>query len=204
MKNAPAAVALRTVRLDAALHRYYARLLKSLARRCGNTADAGDLLHEAVRITIEHLKDGRVRDVERLPGYIFRTALNLLRNHRRVMGNRPQCRAPVESADVVAGPTIADPLHDDSIRREVRVALAALPVERDRAIIRRFYLDEDPKHRICQDLNLSPAHFDRVIFRARQRMKEFLMPQEPTVRTWQIMRQPSMPARPAAVAGESK
>ena len=180
MKDARTALAFRTVRLDAELHRYYAHLLKSLARRCGNSADAGDLLHEAVRITIEHLADGRVRDVERLPGYIFRTALNLLRNHRRVMRNRPQCRAPVESADFEAGPTsAADPLHDDSVRREVRVAVAALPVERDRAIIRRFYLDEDPKQQICQDLKLSPAHFDRVIFRARQRMKELMRAPSP-------------------------
>lgn len=177
MKDAPAALAFQAVCLDAALRRYYEHLLKALTRRCGNTSDAGDLLHEAVRITIEHLADGRVRDLERLPGYIFRTALNLLRNHRRLMINRPQCRAPVEAVDVAACPTTADPLHHESIRRKVRVALAALPVERDRAIIRRFYLDEDPKQQICHDLSLSPTHFDRVICRARQRMKEHLIPQ---------------------------
>jgi RNA polymerase sigma-70 factor, ECF subfamily len=177
MKDTHAALAFRSVCLDAALRRYYEQLLKALARRCGNTADAADLLHEAVRITIEHLADGRVRDLDRLPGYIFRTALNLLRNHRRLMLNRPQCRAPVEAVDVAAGPATADPLHHESICRKVRVALAALPVERDRAIIRRFYLDEDPKQQICQDLNLSPTHFDRVIFRARRRMKEHLIPQ---------------------------
>ena len=164
--------------LDAALSRCYEQLLKALARRCGNTSDARDLLHEAVRITIEHLADGRVSDLERLPGYIFRTALNLLRNHRRLILNRPQCRAPVEALDVAAAGSISvDPLHQECISRKVRIAVAALPVERDRAIIRRFYLDEDPKRQICQDLKLSPTHFDRVIFRARQRMKEHLIPQ---------------------------
>jgi RNA polymerase sigma-70 factor, ECF subfamily len=176
MKDALATSTVRTVCLDAALRRYYEQLLKALARRCGNPSDAADLLHEAVRITIEHLADGRVRDVERLPGYIFRTALNLLRNHRRLLHNRPQCRAPVEAMDAAAGPSAADPLHHECVRRSVRLALAALPVERDRAIIRRFYLDEDPKRQICQDLNLTPTHFDRVIFRARQRMKQHLIP----------------------------
>jgi RNA polymerase sigma-70 factor (ECF subfamily) len=175
MKGAHAALSAPRVCLDEALSRCYDHLLRALAHRCGNTSDAKDLLHEAIRITIEHLAVGRVRDLERLHGYILRTALNLLRNHRRVTFNRPQCRAPVESADLVAGPTVADPLDDDFIRRTVHGALAALPVERDRAIIRRFYLEEDPKQQICQDLNLSPGHFDRVVFRARQRMKELLV-----------------------------
>jgi RNA polymerase sigma-70 factor (ECF subfamily) len=52
--------------------------------------------------------------------------------------------------------------------------LEALPVTRDREIVKRFYLDEEDKERICGELGLSPVHFDRVIFRARQRMRAML------------------------------
>jgi RNA polymerase sigma-70 factor (ECF subfamily) len=49
-----------------------------------------------------------------------------------------------------------------------------LPVPRDREVIKRFYLDEETKDAICQSLGLSPIHFDRVIFRARQRMRALM------------------------------
>ena len=50
----------------------------------------------------------------------------------------------------------------------------SLPTPRDREIVRRFYLDEEEKEAICRDLGLSPLHFDKVIFRARQRMRKLL------------------------------
>ena len=51
-------------------------------------------------------------------------------------------------------------------------------VVRDREILRRYYLSDDDKQRICQDLQLTSAHFDRVLFRAKQRMRE-LIDQQP-------------------------
>jgi RNA polymerase sigma-70 factor (ECF subfamily) len=56
----------------------------------------------------------------------------------------------------------------------VRELIAELPTERDRLIVKRFYLDEEDKGVICDELGLSPLHFDKVIFRARQRMKDKL------------------------------
>ena len=56
----------------------------------------------------------------------------------------------------------------------VRSLIESLPTARDREIVKRFYLDEDEKDVICRDLGLSALHFDKVIFRARQRMKALL------------------------------
>jgi RNA polymerase sigma-70 factor (ECF subfamily) len=54
------------------------------------------------------------------------------------------------------------------------VIMSEMPAERDRVVLTRFYLQEDDKDVICRDLGLSPLHFDKVIFRARKRMKELL------------------------------
>ena len=35
----------------------------------------------------------------------------------------------------------------------------------------RFYLDEEDKSQICESLSLTGAQFDRVIFRARDRLR---------------------------------
>ena len=50
----------------------------------------------------------------------------------------------------------------------------SLPTVRDREIIKRFYLDEEDKAEICRSMGLSPLHFDRVMFRARQRVRVLL------------------------------
>ncbi len=46
--------------------------------------------------------------------------------------------------------------------------------DRDRQILYRFYIAEEDKERICADLDLSSLHFNRVLFRARQRFKDLL------------------------------
>jgi hypothetical protein len=49
-----------------------------------------------------------------------------------------------------------------------------MPSSRDRELLRRFYLNDESRDRICQDLELTSEHFNRVIFRARNRFRELL------------------------------
>jgi len=50
--------------------------------------------------------------------------------------------------------------------------LEELPTERDRAVLRRFYLGQETKDRICADYGLSSLQFNRVLHRARDRFRE--------------------------------
>ena len=43
---------------------------------------------------------------------------------------------------------------------------------RDRQVLFRFYIAEENKEDICSDLGLSSLHFNRVLFRARERFRE--------------------------------
>jgi len=43
--------------------------------------------------------------------------------------------------------------------------------ERDHQILFRFYLQEQEKAEICRDLGLTSLHFNRVLFRARERYR---------------------------------
>ena len=49
-----------------------------------------------------------------------------------------------------------------------------MPAARDRDILVRFYLNDEAKEEICRELRLSEEHFNRVIFRARNRFRELL------------------------------
>jgi hypothetical protein len=52
--------------------------------------------------------------------------------------------------------------------------LEEMPVARDREVLVRFYLDDEDRETICRELRLSEEHFNRVIFRARNRFRELV------------------------------
>jgi hypothetical protein len=52
--------------------------------------------------------------------------------------------------------------------------LEEMPVARDREVLVRFYLDDEDRETICRELRLSEEHFNRVIFRARNRFRELI------------------------------
>jgi RNA polymerase sigma-70 factor (ECF subfamily) len=54
----------------------------------------------------------------------------------------------------------------------VRRILDELRSSRDRDVLYRFYLAEQDKEQICRELGLTSLHFNRVLFRARERYKE--------------------------------
>jgi len=56
--------------------------------------------------------------------------------------------------------------------RRVRQVLEELGTERDREILRRFYLSSEDKEEICKDWGLSSLQFNRVLCRARERYRE--------------------------------
>jgi len=60
---------------------------------------------------------------------------------------------------------------DGQLSQCVARLLDELTVDRDKHILRRFYLVGDDKDELCKEFDLTPAHFDRVLYRARERFK---------------------------------
>jgi RNA polymerase sigma-70 factor (ECF subfamily) len=52
--------------------------------------------------------------------------------------------------------------------------IASMGTPRDRLILTRFYLEEEDKDSICRDLSLDALQFDKVLHRARGRLKSLL------------------------------
>ncbi len=153
----------------------YSRGLAFLLRRStGNPAWADDLHQETFRIVIERLRGAGLDQPERLAGFIRRTARNLLlADHRRSARRR--------TGDLSVPENLRDPspsplgrLLQDERAHLVRRLVGELRTGRDREILYRYYLAEDAKEHICRDLGLSDVHFNRVLFRARQRLRELL------------------------------
>ena len=160
---------------DEFLKRHYAGLHLLLRHRIKDAAVAAEMLNEAVATAITHMRLGRVAEPDKLAGYVYRVALNLYRNYRREFDNRSDIRAKTADIDQFAEVAVTEPdVMEASIVKQVRAVIEELPTPRDREIVKRFYLDEEDKASICTSLKLSPLHFDKVLFRARQRMRVLL------------------------------
>ena len=160
---------------EADLFERYADGLRFLLRRwCGDEAQAEDLGQETFRVVIERLRREELAEPERLAGFVQGIARNLLRNARRKsLRRRTEADSEHVDAAVDTRPQ-TDPMRD-ALRAEearlVRRAVGRMRNERDRQLLYRYYLAEEDKAAICHDLGLDDVHFNRVLYRARQRFK---------------------------------
>jgi RNA polymerase sigma-70 factor (ECF subfamily) len=146
-----------------------------VTQRAGDPQLAADLLNEAIETAWRKWQAGKIARPQEIAGYVFETAMNLLRNHRRKSYERVDRRIAPSALEVLDSGARAD---RGSIEAEivslVRSQIANLSMERDRDVVLRFYLKEEEKADICREMKLDPLHFDKIIFRARRRLRELL------------------------------
>lgn len=161
--------------VEALIARHYTGLKLLIQRRVGDAEAAADILNQAACTAWEKWQAGQVRRPEEIGGYIFQVAMNLLRNRRRKVAERADRRVDPEVLGHL--PAEADATArwlEKKIAARVKRLLQDLPTQRDREILVRFYLHEEEKEAICRDLALAPDQFDKVLHRARARLKELL------------------------------
>jgi RNA polymerase sigma-70 factor (ECF subfamily) len=159
------------------LVRRYARGVSVIIARAG--CDRGmieDVCQDTLRITIEKVRRGDVREPDRLSGFIASLARNLVIEHFRAISKRDP-RPPLDSSGARSTESSSQlqRLLDEEQTQMVRKVLSEMSSERDRQILYRYYLDEEDKERICASLGLTPLHFNRVLFRARERFRDLFL-----------------------------
>ena len=154
----------------------YSRGLRFLLRR--KTRDNNlteDFLQETWAIALVKIRDNGLDNPERLAGYLCGIANNLtLGEMRRVSRQRTAVNSeivaliPDESSNPFRHASRAE------VCNQVRGLLNDLKKERDREILKRFYVREEDKESICKRLDVDSIHFNRVLYRARQRLKSII------------------------------
>jgi RNA polymerase sigma-70 factor (ECF subfamily) len=161
--------------IEALIAKHYTGLRLLIQRRTGDAEIAADILNQAACTAWEKWQSGQVRRPEEIGGYIFQVAMNLLRNRRRKVVERADRHVDSEMlGHLPSDADAADRWLEKKIAARVKRVLQELPLRRDREILVRFYLKEEEKDTICRDLGLDAEHFDKVLHRARKRLKELL------------------------------
>jgi RNA polymerase sigma factor (sigma-70 family) len=140
--------------------------------------DAEDLTQETLQIVVERVRARTIDDPRKVFAFAAATARNLALNAARKM-LRHQTVVDSDLVDELAqNLEMEQSDFNDADDRQLAQAVAALleelPTERDRQLLMRFYLDGTDKQVLCRELGLSPKHFDRVLMRARSRLRTII------------------------------
>lgn len=150
----------------------YRRGVSIIIARTGNVrTPVEDLCQDVLAAALEKVRAGAVRQPERLSGFVAGMARVLAIEYFRKESSRRAIEARVPLRPHAVEPIVVDQLLQQERATIVRAVLAELDSERDREILFRFYIAEDDKDQICQDLGLTALHFNRVLFRARERYR---------------------------------
>lgn len=157
------------------IERYSRGLRFLLRRKSRDTNLAEDLLQETWAIALVKIREDGLDDPGRLAGYLSGIANNLaLGEIRRVSRQRTSANSelvaliPDESSNPLRHVSRAE------VCNHVRELLGDLKKERDREILKRFYVREEDKESICERFGIDGVHFNRVLYRARQRLKSVI------------------------------
>ncbi len=163
---------------EAQLVERFRRGVTVIARRaCGDAGLAEDVAQEVVRVAIERIRAGSLREPDRLPGFVAGLARNLAVDADRRRRARGQ-HAAGDAADLAVpapGPSPLQDVLDREQSQRAREVLDEVAIGRDREILRRVYLNGDAREDVCRELGLSRLQLARILFRARERFRALWM-----------------------------
>jgi RNA polymerase sigma-70 factor (ECF subfamily) len=128
-----------------------------LSKNLVDHRDFEDALHEVSMVVVESIKGGNIQDPDRLAGYIRVVAIHLIDHMKKHMRRREQEND---------GQAIVCAEQRDAA---MRVLEAMGP--RDREILVRYYLREQPKAQIMQAMGIAEHDFWMLIAKARNEWK---------------------------------
>ncbi|NCP65721.1 MAG: sigma-70 family RNA polymerase sigma factor [Paraglaciecola sp.] len=180
VENSPQALVQRIANGDKSAEKqlvstYYRGLFFILNRQTSNPTLSEDLTQDTFILVIQKARLGEILNPAALNGFIRQVGINLLIAHFRKESRR--ATHSVDDIDIHipdAELDISRALHSEKILAVVQQVISELPTDRDRDLLRRFFVYDKPKAQICEELCLSAEHFDRVLFRARQRLKQVI------------------------------
>lgn len=155
------------------LYKLFSRGIRYYLCRQLGPQELEDKVHDTFLIVVNAIKRGDLREPERLMGFV-RTVVR-----RQVAAYIEQAvHTRREQADLDTGITVADrkqnPEQEAMVRQKNELMKSALEAlsKRDRDILVRFYLQEQPQEQICREMSLTETQFRLLKSRAKAKFGE--------------------------------
>jgi RNA polymerase sigma-70 factor (ECF subfamily) len=155
------------------MYRAFSKGIRFLLSRQLGRQDLDDKVHDVFVIVAEAIRNGELREPERLMGYVHTVVRRLVAGHIH-----HAIRKRNEFVDANIDDSLLDkrpnPEHETSDRQRMALAMSVLKSlpERDRGVLTRFYLNEETPEKICRDMDLSETQFRLIKSRAKTRFAE--------------------------------
>ncbi|WP_321478097.1 sigma-70 family RNA polymerase sigma factor [uncultured Paludibaculum sp.] len=155
------------------LYRVFSRGVRYYLCRHLGPQELDDKVHDTFLIVVQAIQSGGLREPERLMGFV-RTVVR--RQVAAFIDDAVQCRK--EFADLELGGRVPDGRQnpEQRVMQEEKTELMVRVLQgisrRDREILTRFYLYEQPQEQICQEMSLSETQFRLLKSRAKARFGE--------------------------------
>ena len=155
------------------LYRLFLRGIRFYLCRQLGPQELDDRVHDAFLVVVGAIQRGELREPARLPGYIRTIVRRQVAAQIDVVVQTRRDQTGIETgygvADLSSSP-------EEAVIREqratvMRQVLAELS-ERDREILTRFYIREQPQDLICEEMGLSETQFRLLKSRAKARFGE--------------------------------
>jgi RNA polymerase sigma-70 factor (ECF subfamily) len=155
------------------LYKLFSRGIRYYLCRQLGPQELEDKVHDTFLIVVNAVRRGDLREPERLMGFVRTVVRRQVAAYiEQAVHNRR------EQADMETGITVADrkqnPEQEAMIREKaelMEIALSALS-DRDREILVRFYLKEQPQEQICREMDLTETQFRLLKSRAKAKFGE--------------------------------
>ncbi len=155
------------------LYRIFSRGVRFYLCRQLGPQELEDKVHDTFIIVVQALRRGDLRDATRLMGFVRTVVRRQVAAH---IDNAVQSRRTC--LDVEAGASLASassgPEENAILRQNADLMEKVLDgmSHRDREILTRFYLDEQPQDQICREMRLTETQFRLLKSRAKTRFGE--------------------------------
>jgi RNA polymerase sigma factor (sigma-70 family) len=155
--------------------RYRRPLLQVFLHRRIDHHAAEDLLQRTFLQAIKKIRAAGLLDPSNLGGYLYRTACKLATAYwRGELSHRHESDCELLTSIEDEALSLEERIDHEQLAQHVRDLMDQLPVPRDREVLERFYLHEEPRTVIRESLQLTDAQFNQVLWRARQRFGDIL------------------------------
>ena len=155
--------------------RYRRPLMQVFHHRRIDRDAADDLLQRTFLQAIKKIRTEGLDDPGNLGGYLYRTACKLATAYwRGELSHRHENDRELLTNLKDEALSLEERLDHEQLAKHVRDLMDHLPVQRDREVLERFYLHEEPRTAIRESLQLTDMQFNQVLWRARQRFGDIL------------------------------